>query len=83
MTSISNPKVAVHSWENLQTKIRGDLKKNSKNPPLSQLNQLMILSNFATLRIKGTPRIQASLEIAHLWRENTGNRFARRVQDLA
>ncbi|KAG5221653.1 DDE family endonuclease [Salix suchowensis] len=51
--NISNPKVAVRSWEDLRTKIRGDLKKNSKNLPLSQLNQLMILSNFATLRIKG------------------------------
>ncbi|KAF9498601.1 hypothetical protein BDN71DRAFT_1530368 [Pleurotus eryngii] len=81
--NISNPKVAVRSWEDLRTKIRGDLKKNSKNLPLSQLNQLMILSNFATLRIKGTPRIQASLEIARLWHENTGNWFARRVRDLA
>jgi hypothetical protein len=35
--------------------------------PLSQLNQLMILANFATLQLKGVSRIQASIEIVRQW----------------
>ena len=47
------------------------------------MNQFLIISNFATLRIKGSLRTQASLEIAKQWHEGQGNWFARRVQVLA
>jgi hypothetical protein len=50
---------------------------------LSRLNQLLIISNFATLRIKGVSRTQASYEIARQWHEGQGNWFARRVRALA
>ncbi|KAI6143302.1 hypothetical protein BKA82DRAFT_4359853 [Pisolithus tinctorius] len=39
----------IHDWKVLQDQIRADLKKHSKALPLSQVNQLLILSNFATL----------------------------------
>ncbi|KXN81863.1 hypothetical protein AN958_03588, partial [Leucoagaricus sp. SymC.cos] len=41
--------------------IKIDLKK--KSLPLSQINQLLILQNFATLLIKETSQIKASFEI--------------------
>ena len=63
--------------------VKDYLKKNGKISPLSQVNQLLIISNFATLRLKGVSRTQASLEIARQWHEGQGNWFARRVQALA
>jgi hypothetical protein len=50
---------------------------------LSRLNQLLIISNFATLRLRGVSRTQASLEIAQQWHEGQGNWFAQRVRVLA
>ena len=50
--------------------------------PLSHINQLMIISNFATLRLKGSSCTQASIEIAHQWHEGPGNWFARCVHAL-
>jgi len=43
----------------------------------------MILSNFATLRLKGASRIGASEEIARQWHDGVGKHFARRVRALA
>jgi len=56
---------------------------DSKTLPLSQLNQLMIISNFATLQLKGLSRTQASIEIACQWHEGQGNWFSRHVRALA
>jgi len=42
-----SPKADIRGWEELRTQIKDDLKK--KLLPLSQINQLMILRNFATL----------------------------------
>jgi hypothetical protein len=39
---------------------------------LSQINQLMILRNFANLQIKGWACIPASLELALTWHEGEG-----------
>ena len=58
-------------------------KKNSKILPLSWLNQLLIISNFATLHLKEISWTQASLEIAWQWHEGEGNWFAQRVHALA
>jgi hypothetical protein len=43
----------------------------------------LIIRNFATLRLKGLPRIPASLEIARQWHEGEGAHFARHVRALA
>ena len=43
----------------------------------------MIICNFATLRLKGLSRTQASIEIARQWHEGQGNWFARCVRALA
>ena len=48
-----------------------------------KINQLLILSNFATLRLKGLSRIAASVEIARQWHEGKGSWFAHRVRSLA
>ena len=77
------PKPHVHDWADLRKEIKNNLKKNSKTLPLSHINQLMIISNFATLRLKGVSRTQASLKIARQWHEGEGNWFARRVRALA
>jgi hypothetical protein len=44
---------------------------------------LLILRNFATLRIKGYGRIAASKEISRQWHEGKGTHLARRVRVLA
>ncbi|KAN0079966.1 hypothetical protein V8E55_009532 [Tylopilus felleus] len=47
------PMIEICDWETLPAQIQLDLKKKQKKLPLSQINQLMILSNFAMLRMKG------------------------------
>jgi hypothetical protein len=73
----------IRDWATLRTQIKAELKKNSKTLPLSRINQFLILSNFATLRLKGSSRITASLEIARQWHEGNGTWFARRIRALA
>jgi hypothetical protein len=62
--SMQGPKSHIHNWSHLRKQIKAHLKKNSKSLPLSPLNQFLIISNFATLHIKGLSRTQASLKIA-------------------
>ena len=50
--------------DTLQTQIKKDLKKHSKLLTLATINQYMILSNFATLRLKGASQIGGSEEIS-------------------
>lgn len=73
----------IRSWEDLRKQVKLDLKKNSKTLPLSRVNQLLIIRNFATLRIKGYGRMAASHEIARQFHEGEGVHFARRVRALA
>jgi len=80
---VEGPKGHIRDWADLRTNIKNDLKKHSKTLPLSQLNQLMIICNFATLQLKGLSRMQASIEIAHQWHEGQGNWFAQCVHALA
>lgn len=54
----------IRSWADLRTQIKAELKKKSKTLPLSKINQLMVLRNFATLRLKGYGKISASIEMA-------------------
>jgi hypothetical protein len=81
--AIQGPKNTVKNWSELRNQIKIHLVKHSKKLPLSQLNQYFIISNFATLRLKGLSRTEASIKIAHQWHEGPGNWFARRVRALA
>ena len=79
------PAVEIRSWLDLREQIKADMKKHHKSMPLTEINQLMILRNFATLRIKGYGRIQASLQVAEAWYDKKHNctHFARRIRSLA
>ncbi|KAG2127909.1 uncharacterized protein EDB93DRAFT_1269737 [Suillus bovinus] len=68
-----------HDWSKMRENIKSDLKKNSKSLSLAHINKLTILSNFATLCIKGCSWIQASIEIAWQWHEGEGIHFAWKV----
>ena len=66
----------IRDWK-VRDQIKADLKKQLKTLPLSQVHQLLILSSFATLRLKGMSRISASLEIVRQWQDGKGTYFAR------
>jgi hypothetical protein len=61
------------SWSALWEQIKSDLNKQYKSISLSQINQLMILHNFATLCIKGAMQMEASLAIVRQWHEGSGS----------
>ena len=52
------------------------MKKAGNTLPITQINQLLILQNFATLQLKGYGKIEASLEIAQQWHEGEGKHYA-------
>jgi hypothetical protein len=81
-SSVQHP---LRDWDEIRTEVKAELKKNSSIMPLSRLNQLMIISNFATLRLKGVSRTQAEIEIARQWHhgKGKGDWFARQVRSLA
>ena len=83
MEGVQGPKGHIHDWIDLRKDIKALLKKHSKILPLSQLNQYLIISNFATLCIKGLSCTHTSLEIAWQWHEGEGNWFAHQVHALA
>ncbi|EDR10094.1 uncharacterized protein LACBIDRAFT_325694 [Laccaria bicolor S238N-H82] len=47
------PNAEIQDWATLRTQIKTDLKKKHKSMTLSQINQLMLLWNFANLCLKG------------------------------
>ncbi len=74
----------IQGWQELREQIKSDLELAEKSKSsLSKITQLLILRNFATLRIKGCGRMAASEDIARQWREGKGAHFARRVRALA
>ena len=73
----------MKGWDELQKQIKEDLKKKSKTLPLSCLNQLFILSRFATLCLIEVSQITASHEIAWQWHEHEGTHMARCIRALA
>jgi hypothetical protein len=79
------PNTEIQDWATLRAQIKADLKKRHKSLALSQINQLMILRNFANLCLKGYGRIAASFEIAQQWHEkdDSNSHFARRIRTLA
>jgi hypothetical protein len=50
--------------------------------PLPKINQYLIISNFATLRLKGLSLTEASIEIVHQWHKGVGNWFTHQVRAL-
>ncbi|KAI6168541.1 hypothetical protein EDD17DRAFT_1750092 [Pisolithus thermaeus] len=62
----------ICDWKILHDQIKEDLKKY-KSLPLSDVNQLMILSNFATLRLKGASHMAASFGVAQQWYTGEGS----------
>jgi hypothetical protein len=77
------PAVEIRDWATLQVQIKANLKKNSRKLALSEINKLMIICNFATLRLKGRSRMEASLEVAAQWHEGDGVWFSRKIRALA
>lgn len=73
----------IRGWEELRRQITADLKGNDRSLPLSKVDQLLILRNFATLRLKGFKKIAASEHIAQQWHDGEGKYFARQVRRLA
>jgi hypothetical protein len=76
----------IRDWSTLREQIKRDLARKYKSLPLSQVNQFMILRNFATLHLRGLGRIDASKEIArqfHQKLEGSSDHFARRIRSLA
>ena len=58
-------KSKIRGWEELREQIKEDLQMSKdQNMTLTQINQLIILRNFATLLLKGSKRIVASEHIA-------------------
>jgi len=79
-----NTKEEICDWHKLRERIKSDLAMAYKqHDSLSQLNQFLILRNFATLRIKGIRHIAVSQEITQQWHDGTGIHFARQVRFLA
>ncbi|KAE9399002.1 hypothetical protein BT96DRAFT_957397 [Gymnopus androsaceus JB14] len=77
-------KAEIRNWSELREQIKNELAvAKKKHLPLLQINQLLILRNFATLRLKNMGRIRASQEIALQWHEKEGVHFARHVRQLA
>jgi hypothetical protein len=76
----------IQGWDKLRDQIKKDLKKKHTSLPLSHINQLMILQNFATLHLKGHSHISTSHQIAQQWHEKTDGSsiyFTHRVWSLA
>lgn len=73
----------VLTWTEIRDLVDKKLEVAKKShTPLAQINQLLIIRNFATLFLKGFGRIQASVEIARQWHKDKGVHFARRVHIL-
>jgi hypothetical protein len=73
----------IQGWDKLRQQIEADLKKSEKTLPVSQLTKMIIVRNFATLRLKGYGRIEASKQIAQQWHKADGTHFARQIRKLA
>ena len=74
----------IRGWPELQEQIKEDQKMAQKQKASpTRINQLMILRNFATLRIKGFGRMATSQEIARQWHEGKGVHFSHQIRILA
>ena len=70
----------IRGWPELREQIKSDLTTAQKEKvALTHINKLLILRNFATLRMKGYKRIPVSKEIAQQWHEKGGAYFAHKI----
>ena len=77
-------KVDVRTWKDLREQLKDDITHAYKqHARLTILNQLLLLRNFATLRMKGSGITVASQEIARQWHDGEGTYFARQIRILA
>lgn len=51
--NVSSHPAEIKDWATLRTQIKADLKKHPKKFALSEINKLLLICNFATLRLKG------------------------------
>jgi hypothetical protein len=74
----------IQRWQELQTQIKGQLQMiKEQSPMLTEINQLLILHNFANLCIKGLGHIDLSKHIALEWHKGQGIHFACQICNLA
>ena len=78
------PKVDVRTWKDLREQLKDNITHAYKqHARLTILNQLLLLHNFATLRMKGSGITVASQEITWQWHDGKGTYFARQIRILA
>jgi hypothetical protein len=86
ITEMVQPRTDIRGWDVLREQIKSDLTKRHLQMSLKDINQLMILRNFATLKLKGWNWISASREIAAQWHEKkigSSEYFAHQICALA
>jgi len=70
MDPVTTARDEIRGWPELQEQIKADFQTANKGcTGPTQINQLIILRNFATLRIKGLGRMAASEQIVQQWHE--------------
>jgi hypothetical protein len=62
----------VKDWGTLRDMAKQQLKKNKNKLTMTQINQLMMISNFATLRLKGFKQEEYGRLIAQQWHHGKG-----------
>ncbi|KAL1673126.1 hypothetical protein EV122DRAFT_255366 [Schizophyllum commune] len=78
------PQSEIRDWAVLRKQIEQDLARAKRDDlKMAQINQLLLLRNFATLRLKGYGRIAASQHMAVEWHQGEGVHFARQLRALA
>jgi len=74
----------ICGWKKLQDQIKSDMNQAHKqHEPLTHMNKLLILRNFAMLCIKGIKHIVTSQEIVQQFHEGTEAHFTHRIRFLA
>ena len=77
-------KEGVRRWPELRDQIKTDLVVAHKDQKLlTTLNKLLVLQNFATLRIRGIGCIIASMQIAMQMADGVGTHLARHIRFIA
>jgi hypothetical protein len=74
--------VEIRGWQKLLQQIKTDLKNKGNTLPITKINQLLVLQNFATLRLKEYGKIEASIEISRQWHEGEGKHYAQKYEHL-
>ncbi|RXW24341.1 hypothetical protein EST38_g1508 [Candolleomyces aberdarensis] len=80
------PTPEIRDWDTLRNQINTCLKTKFATYSPSQINQLIILRSFATLRLRGTKKMEASRQIALQWQEDVRGsavHLSRRIRALA